>query len=470
MQISRIKMEEILDAALEQGGDFAEVFLEVVRSSTLSTEERKMETVQNGSASGAGVRLVEGDRTVYACCGSLDPDDILACARTVSRALTGTPPADPIHLPESGWGEEDAGEDSARQTAMEEKAACLQRADAAAWDVDERLVQVRTVGGDAVQRVMVANSRGEWTEDLRSRTRFVTQAVARNDAGVIQSAYEAVGGLDPDGALWETELGELARAAASRAVRMLEARPAPAGRMPVVVASEAGGTMIHEACGHGLEADLVRKELSVYAGQKGREVASPLVSVIDDGTLPGRYGTSRTDDEGVPCQRNVLIDRGVLRVFLQDRTNARCMEEEPTGNGRRESFRHKPIPRMTNTMIAPGQDAPEEILRDTPQGLYVRKMGGGQVNPANGDFVFEVSEGYLIENGEVGAPVRGATLTGNGPEVLRTIDRVGHDLGFAVGTCGKDGQGVPVADAQPTIRIPELVVGGIMEGPGEEDD
>ena len=218
--------------------------------------------------------------------------------------------------------------------------------------------------------------------------------------------------------------------------------------------------MIHEAVGHGLEADLAQSGLSVYSGKLGQQIAAPIITVLDDATLPGRRGSFRFDDEGTPAQRTVLVEKGILRTYLYDQLTAMKDGRASTGNGRRESYRHRPIPRMTNTMIAPGASRPESILRETHRGLYVRKMGGGQVNTVNGDFVFEVSEGYLIENGSIGEPVRGATLIGNGPNVLLSIDRVGSDLGFSIGTCGKDGQGSPVSDAQPTIRIPDITGGG----------
>jgi len=241
---------------------------------------------------------------------------------------------------------------------------------------------------------------------------------------------------------------------------MLDAAPAPTGRMPVVISSEAGGTMIHEAVGHGLEADLVDKKVSKYCGRLGETIAVPDVTVVDDGTLPFKRGSFNVDDEGTPARRTVLVDQGRLVAFMNDLRTCRKMNLEPSGNGRRQSYEHKPVPRMRNTMIAPGNADPAEILASTPRGLYVKMMGGGQVNTLNGDFVFEVSEGYLIENGKAEKAVRGATLIGNGPDVLMNIDAVGSDLGFDIGTCGKDGQGVPVSDAQPTIRIKELTIGG----------
>ena len=256
---------------------------------------------------------------------------------------------------------------------------------------------------------------------------------------------------------------EVAEVAAKRSLLMLSARKAPGGRMAVVLSSEAGGTMIHEAIGHGLEADLAQQGLSVYSKKIGERVASPLITVVDDPTLPQQRGSYPFDDEGVPSRRTLLVEAGVLKNYLYDRLSALKDGVESTGNGRRESYQHKPIPRMSNTMIVPGRMKAEEIIRSVDKGLFVKKMGGGQVNTVNGDFVFEVNEGYLIEKGSVSDPVRGAILIGNGPQVLKEIDMVGDDLGFGIGTCGKDGQGVPVGDAQPTLRIPELVVGGQQE-------
>lgn len=258
----------------------------------------------------------------------------------------------------------------------------------------------------------------------------------------------------------EDKAVKVAQTATQRALRFLDADMAPAGTMPVVLAAEAGGTMVHEAVGHGLEADLAREGLSVYQNKLGQKVAGSLMTVLDDPTLPGKRGSFQFDDEGTPAVRNVLIEKGVLKNYMYNRLYAMKDGVPSTGNGRRESYKHRPICRMTNTMIAPGSNDPEEILKSVPKGLLVKRMGSGQVDTVNGEFVFEVSEGYLIKNGAVDRPVRGATLTGNGPQILNTIDKVGNDLGYGIGTCGKEGQGVPVADAQPTIRIPEIIVGG----------
>ena len=319
--------------------------------------------------------------------------------------------------------------------------------------------RVRVVYQESLKELIILDFEGRMVEERRLYTLFAVQVVAERE-GILQQGYEPVGGTVGLELFEEDPPEEVARRAAERALLMLSARRAPGGRMPVVLSSSAGGTMIHEAVGHGLEADHAEEGFSVYAGRLGEQVASPLITVIDDPTLAGKRGSYLFDDEGVPAERVVLIENGVLKNFLYDRATALKFGKAPNGHGRRESYRCRPLPRMANTYIAPGPHEPKEILRSISRGLLVQKMGGGEVNPITGDFVFEVTEGYLIENGEVGEPVRGATLVGNGPEVLRIIDMVGKDLGFGIGTCGKDGQGVPVSDAQPTLRIPELLVGG----------
>jgi TldD protein len=312
---------------------------------------------------------------------------------------------------------------------------------------------------DSMSRSQIANSLGEFVEADRTGMVFMTQVVAA-EGEIIQTGYEPIGGVRGLEIFREKSPEEIALTAARRAVMMLSARKAPGGMMPVVLSAEAGGTMVHEAIGHGLEADLAQSGMSVYTGKVGEQVASPLVTVIDDATIPHARGSFSFDDEGTAAQRTLLVENGVLKGYLYDRLSAMKDNAASTGNGRRESYQARPIVRMSNTLIAPGTTEPGSIIRGVERGLLVRKMGGGQVNTVNGDFVFEVSEGYLIEKGVVGEPLRGATLTGNGPDVLKKIALVGSDLGFGIGTCGKDGQGVPVADAQPTLLISEITVGG----------
>jgi len=312
---------------------------------------------------------------------------------------------------------------------------------------------------DKSREIMVVNSLGEWAEDLQKRVVFYTEVVA-SDGVILQRGYESLGGTKGFEIFEETPPEVVAEKAAKRALLMLSARPAPAGQFVVVLSGEAGGTMIHEAVGHGLEADLVQKGLSVYKGKLGQRVASELISVIDDGSIQGKNGSFAVDDEGTPSQRTVLIENGYLVGYMYDRLSAMREGKQSTGNGRRQSYAHIPMVRMTNTYIASGKDNPEDIIRDTKKGVLVVKMGGGEVNTVTGDFVFEIMEGYMIENGEITYPIRSATLIGNGPRALQEVDAVGYDLGWSIGTCGKEGQGVPVSDAQPTLRLRSLVLGG----------
>jgi TldD protein len=458
-----IDYERVLRKALAKGGDFADIFVERNSSLSIVCEDNRIEKVVSGLDCGAGVRVIFGSRTAYAYTNDLSPRSVLELAEAVGSAVAGAgrlaaadivfnlsrkkPSVDfGIALPPESVG-------------TDRKAALVQRANSVAGSVDTRIRQVMVVYRESRQQVTIVNSEGSLSEDDRRYLTALVNVVAA--AGeLVQTGYEPVGGFAGMELFDAYPLERVAEKAARRSVLMLAARKAPAGKMPVVLSSEAGGTMIHEAVGHGLEADLAQSGLSVYSNRIGQQIASPLITVLDDSTLPGRRGSFRFDDEGVDARRTVLVEGGILRTFLYDRLTAMKDGVRSTGNGRRESYKHRPIPRMTNTMIAPGATNPEDILCTTQTGLFVKKMGGGQVNTVNGDFVFEVSEGYLIENGRIGEPVRGATLIGNGPQILMSIDRVGSDLGFSIGTCGKDGQGSPVSDAQPTLRIPEITVGG----------
>lgn len=457
--LEREVLGDILRQALSRGGDFADVYVENRETTIVSCEEDRIEKIKTGTDTGAGVRVVYGDTTAYAYTNKIARDELLAVADIASRAAKGLKKDVAIDLRKVEPTVNLDVEFYPGDVKIDDKVAVVTAANKAARQVDERIKQVMVAYGDVKQDVTIANSLGRLVEDTRVRTRMSVNAVAA-DGGQIQTGFDAIGSNQGFELMKRFDCEALAKNAARRAISALTARPVPAGRMPVVMAGEAGGTMVHEACGHGLEADLVQKGLSVYAGHKGEQVASELITVVDDGTIPRKYGTMRFDDEGFPAQKTVLIENGVLTGFMYDYLTASRDKVQSTGNGRRESFEHKPIPRMRNTYIAPGKDAPWDIIKSVKNGLLVKKMGGGQVNTVNGDFVFDVAEGYLLKDGEIAGAVRGATLTGNGPEVLKTIDMVGKDLGFTIGTCGKDGQGAPVADAQPTIRIPQIIVGG----------
>lgn len=459
MVFRREEIPRILQMSLSRGGDFAEFYLEEGEHSAIVLEDQKIERVVTGISRGAGLRSLHDQRTVYAHSNDLSLRALMELADVVRHAVRGsetdraiglTPQTSPVNLPIAS---------DPFSLELKAKVDLVRSADAAARSLGPGICQCTVIVRDSRRKVVIANSAGELAEDDRISLVGMVQVVAR-EGDRMQTGMETLGGTVGYEFFETASLVEAAGRAARRALRMLTAAPAPAGRMPVVLSSQAGGTMIHEAVGHGLEADLAQQGLSVYTGRLGDTIASPAISVVDDSTLIQKRGSFRFDDEGTCSQRTVLVDKGVLRNYMYDRLTALKDGVSSTGNGRRESYRRRPIPRMTNTMIVPGTEDAEEILRSTPEGLYVVRMGGGQVNTVNGDFVFEVSEGYRIEDGRIGEPVRGATLTGNGPEVLRSIDRVGSDLGYAIGTCGKDGQGAPVADAQPTLRIPEMTVGG----------
>ena len=455
---------DVLGLALAKGGDFADIFIERKRVTGIGCEGGKIERVQSGLDVGAGIRVISGDSTAYAYTNDLTPEGLSGAARIVSHAAPGGHKEYNFDLRDVKPVVEFEFRERPDDVETERKVELVKAADRAARAIDaKRIKQVMVGYGDIIQNVVIANSAGDYIEDERVRTRLMVNAVA-SGGEVMQTGYEAVGSLSGFELLEKNPPEEIAAAAAGRAIRMLEALPAPAGRMPVVMAGEAGGTMVHEACGHGLEADLVQKGLSVYAGKEGQQVASASVTVIDDATMPDRYGSYAFDDEGVPSRKVTLIEGGILKDFLYDRLSAMRAGRDSNGHGRRESYQDKPIPRMGNTYIAPGKDDPDKIIKQAGRGLLVKKMGGGQVNTTTGDFVFDVAEGYIIEDGEIGPMVRGATLTGNGPEVLGNIEMVGSDIGFTIGTCGKDGQGVPVSDAQPTIWINNIVVGGTSHG------
>ncbi|MEW6696458.1 MAG: TldD/PmbA family protein [Bacillota bacterium] len=462
-------LKEVLGVALANGGDFADIFLENKQVTGIGMEAGRIERVNSGLDVGAGIRVLSGEATAYAYTNDISKEGLQEAATIASHAAKGGKKDVNIDLTTIKPLVDFEFKKRPDEVKTEEKVSVVKAAEKAARLVDEQKIKQVIAGyGDTVQKVVIANSNGTYVEDERIRTRMIVNAVAA-DGEIIQTGYDAVGSLCGFELFERVDPEEMARQAAARAVKMLSAKPAPAGKMPVVMAGEAGGTMVHEACGHGLEADLTQRGLSVYGNKKGQQVASELVTVVDDATLADKYGSYRFDDEGVPSRKVTMIENGMLTDYLYDYLTATKEGREPNGHGRRESYQHKPLPRMGNTVIAPGKMEPEKIIRETKSGLLVKKMGGGQVNTTTGDFVFDVAEGYLIKDGEMGSMVRGATLTGNGPEVLRIVDMVGSDLGFTIGTCGKDGQGAPVSDAQPTMHIPEIVVGGTAHGYDEQN-
>ncbi len=446
---------------LKSGGEFCEFYFERKFSFAARREDNRLEDINSGSDMGVGLRIIKNGRTYYGFTNKLSKKNLIELSRALVLAakLEISKPIDMMFEQSKERFELLIEGDAFFMPETDKKIELLNRADAAARAFDERIRQVSVSLRDELKEVLIVNSLGEIVKDVRPRVVMNVLAVA-SDGYTIQTGRQSVGHLGNYSLFTKNKPEEIAKEAARRAVLMLSAKPAPSGVFTVVISSQAGGTMIHEAVGHGLEADLAIQGLSVYSGKIGKRVASPLVTVIDNGSLKGMFGSSGYDDEGVPTSKNILIEDGYLKKFMYDRVYSMKAGEPLTGNGRRQSYKHTPIPRMTNTFIAPGQDSPEDIILDTKRGILVKKMGGGQVNTVSGDFVFEVSEGYLIENGRVTSPIRGATLIGNGPKVMLEIDAVGKDLGFSIGICGKEGQGVPVSDGMPTIRIPKITVGG----------
>lgn len=437
--------------------DFVDVFHEERRSNLLQIEENRVKNCSSNYDTGIGVRAIKDGKIFYISTNDLSMKSI---DEMISLITFNENLKVPIKLMKLSNYCKFRIKTNPCDKDNSDKIMYLRRANDVAWRKDKRIRQVKVLFSDMQQKIKIANSNGIYTEEERIYTFFLIHVVAHQN-GIIQTGYEVMGGLKGMEIFEEISPEEISKKASDRAIMMLNARRVKGGRMPVVISSEAGGTMIHEAIGHGLEADLVHDGLSVYAQKLGQKIASDYVTVIDDPTIPNMRGSYIFDDEGTPSRRTVLVDRGILVNYLYDTYTA--MKEEgrsSTGNGRRQSYEYYPIPRMSNTFIAPGHHSPEEILKSVNKGLFVKKMGGGQVNTVTGEFVFEVQEGYMIENGDIGEPLRGALLIGTGHEVLKDIDMVGRDLGFSLGTCGKNSQGVPVTDGMPTIRIPEMVVGG----------
>lgn len=443
--------------------DYADLYFQYTRSESWSLEEGIVKTGSFAIDQGVGVRALSGDRTAFAYSETLDPDALLSAARAVKgiggrgQGRVRIAPADHHATQHVLY----PALDPLASLPAPDKVALLERIERMARQSDPRVIQVMASLGAEYDVIMVAGSDGRLAADVRPLVRLsltvILEAQGRREIGT------AGGGGRTDLAYFTDDIlrGYVERAVHEAGVN-LEARPAPAGEMTVVLGSGWPGILLHEAVGHGLEGDFNRKGSSIFSGQVGQRVASPGVTVVDDGTLEGRRGSLNIDDEGHATQRTVLIEDGILKGYMQDSLNARLMKTSPTGNGRRESFAHLPMPRMTNTYMLAGQHDPAEIIASVRDGLYAVNFGGGQVDITSGKFVFSASEAYRIENGRITYPVKGATLIGNGPDAMNRISMIGHDmqLDSGVGTCGKEGQSVPVGVGMPTVRMEGLTVGG----------
>jgi TldD protein len=455
-------LRAVLDAALSSGGQFAELYAEQRRSRAVSMDDGRIEDLVTGLDRGGGVRVIHNGQTAYGYTNLLTRDALAEAAKIAAAAVTGSRRTQVADLVTVEPPYRHPAQRDPRKLDGPDLASIVQRIDESARAVNSAVRQVAASYADTVQEIFLVNSEGHRHTEQRVRTRLTARVVAARD-GVVQTGMEAPGAAAGLELLDEHPPEEVGRRAAERAVLMLDSRPAPAGEMTVVLAPGSGGVLFHEACGHGMEADIVAKGASVYRGRQGERIGTDLISGVDDATVAGAWGSFGFDDEGTPAQRTVLFDHGVCTDYMTDRLRADELGLARTGNARRQSYAHLPIPRMTNTYILPGGDDPHEIVRSVKRGVFCEQLGGGQVDPASGDFVFGVAVGWLIENGELAHPIRGANLVGDGPTILSRVDAVGTDFDKREGICGKDGQGVPAGLGNPTVRIDRITVGGTGE-------
>jgi TldD protein len=464
--ITERDLESYLSEALSAGGEYADLYFEYLATTSIGIDEGIVKSATEGVSLGVGVRVIAGERTGYAYSDDLSPEKIRKAARVAAHIAKG-----PATIVKTGFEETRQHNlypmlSAPHETGLAERVELVKRADLAARAYDARIFQVQATYADSLRNVLVATSEGRLSYDRQPMARMSVSALARQGDGAPQHGHSGGGGRVTLEFFEKEKTPEhFAREAARQAIVQLDAVDAPAGETTVVLGPGWPGILLHEAVGHGLEADFNRKGVSAFSGRIGQQVASPLCTVIDDGTIGSRRGSLNVDDEGMPTQKNVLIENGVLRGYLQDKLSSRLTNNTSTGSGRRESYQHIPMPRMTNTYMLAGESDPEEIIKSVQKGLYCATFGGGQVDITSGNFVFSATESYLIENGKLTRPVRGASLIGNGPEALKYVSMVGRDLQLdeGVGVCGKEGQSVPVGVGIPTVKIDRMTVGGTAQ-------
>jgi TldD protein len=460
VNLSKETLEKLLQVALQHGGEFAEVYAEYTVSNNISLDEDKIQGALRGVDMGVGIRVLHGEKTGYAYSDDLSFEKLKQTADVASLIAAEKNFRRPVELKPSGVPSYYLVKVSPDTIIPEEKAKLLWRANSVGRDYDKRISQVGVQFRDRSKKIIIANSEGMWVEDVQTLSNFLVAVNAAED----QKRSEGYG--FKDGTLgyehFDLEFAEgLAKEAGRMAIAMLPAEDAPAGEFPIVMAKGYCGTFFHEAIGHSLESDGIRKKTSCFWDKRGEMIASDITTLADDGTVKGAFGSVNVDDEGTPGQKTILIEKGKCVNFLFDRLNAKLMKAGLTGNGRRMSYQHYPIPRMTNTYLMAGQDDPEEILRSVKKGVYVSHIGGGNVDWITGTFVFTVDEGYLIEDGRITRPLKGIQLMGSGPEVLKNIVMVGPDLEiWGGGGCGKAGQGKPCSDGNPTVKVSKITIGG----------
>ncbi|OIJ20800.1 peptidase C69 [Anaerobacillus alkalidiazotrophicus] len=452
-------IEDLITAALSTGGDFAEVFVEDKSNTNISLVGGKVEKCISGRDYGIGIRIFQGVNSVYAYTNEHDRDKLVKVAREAAQAMKGQPNDVILNFTCRSFTNQHSIVHTPRQVPKLQKINVMRDIYQTAKNYHEHISQVTVGYRDEQQRVQIANSEGRLVEDERIRTRLAIQTVA-TQGNQMQTGSYSPGAHKGFELLEQLDLKHYSEEAARIAVTMLHAKECPSGKFPVIIDNEFGGVIFHEACGHGLETTSVAKKNSVFADRIGERVAPEFVTYIDDGTLANEWGSANVDDEGEMTRKNVLIENGILKGYLVDKLGARRMGTTSTGSGRRESYKYAPTSRMTNTFIAPGKSTPEEIIANTEFGIYAKYMGGGSVNPATGDYNFAINEGYIVRNGKIAEPVRGATLIGNGPTTLQKVDMVGNNLAHGQGMCGSSSGSIPVNVGQPMIRVSEITVGG----------
>lgn len=457
--LSKGIIENTINAALSTGGDFAEIFVEDKVNNSINLIEGKIETAISGRDYGVGIRIFKGYNSVYVYTNNSSKENLEKTALAAARAIEGQASDIVLNFSKMNVHNNHLIRILPEKVENKKKVDLMRKAYYAAKNYDEVISQVTVRYLDSDQNILIANSEGLIAEDRRVRTRIAISAVASKN-GEMQTGFYGPGASMGFEFYDKIDVEEYAKEAARIAKTMIYADLCPSGKMPVIIDNKFGGVIFHEACGHGLEATSVAKGISVYSGKVGEKVASELVTAIDDGTIPNAWGSQNIDDEGNKTRKNVLIENGVLKGYMIDKLNARRMNATSTGSGRRQSYKFAPTSRMTNTYIANGSSTPEEIISNTEYGLYAKYMGGGSVNPATGEFNFAVMEGYIVRNGKIEKPVRGATLIGTGLEVLKKIDMVGNNLDFGQGMCGSVSGSIPTNVGQPTIRVQSITVGG----------
>lgn len=458
--LSEKVLENVITAGLDLGGDFAEVFVEDRLSNSIVTVGGLVKTSLSGRDFGIGIRIFDGFNSVYGYTNDSSEDNLIKVAREIAKALK-SPRENNLNLNFSRSNIQNINKivTMPMGVSKDKKIALIKEANRASKDYDPLISQVAGNYFDEEQKILIANSEGLLKEDLRVRTRLSAQAIASKD-NEMQVGFDAPGASKGFEFYDEIDPKDVGIEAARIAKTMVLADDCPSGKMPVIIHNAFGGVLFHEACGHGLEATSVAKGNSAFANKLGEQVASPLVTAIDDGTIANEWGTLNIDDEGEETKKNILIEDGILKSYLVDKLNSRKMDHRVTGSSRRESYKYSPTSRMNNTYIANGESSFDEIIKNTDEGLFAKKLGGGSVNPATGDFNFAVMEGYMVRNGEIQEPVRGATLIGSGIKVLEKIDMVGDNLEYGQGMCGSASGSIPVNVGQPTIRVSEITVGG----------